>query len=1165
MCRDERIGNPLDQLVRRLAGGQRDLALTGLKGSAFAYTVARAAAAIRRCFLVVAADRDSAEEILQELRFYGDGDEKSGVRSFVFPSWETLPYDTADPPAEAVIARIETLYRLEAGGPVILVAPLHALLQRCLPPEALLDAVMMLRVGQERERDALIGRLVALGYRHVPLVEEAGEVGVRGGIVDIFPPGQRFPVRIELFGDIVDSLRSFNPVTQRSLAHLDEVEIIPVSEVVMTGEAWRQAQRKLEAVRAEGRFPARMIGALEEQLDQPTLFPGIAYLLEFFYEQPATLFDYLPPDSVVWFAGVDDWRERIAAFSETIQQEREQVQEAGRLASFGESLYVAPDEAQARLDGYASTVRSLALPMYAEGQDLLSFDVSENGDLYRSLVSTRSETRPLAQLVKLFHEWLNDYYTIVLVTHSAIQKKRFHELLEGYALAVESPESFSFSDLAPAAAGRVILTLGELQAGFRSAADRIAVITESEVFGERMAQRKRLKRGDGEALTGLDDLRVGEFVVHVDYGIGRYQGLHALELGGSRNDFLLIEYRDEDRLYVPVHRLNLVQKYRGIEDEIPALNKLGGAAWANTKKKIKDSIKAHAKELLSLYAARQALQGFSFSGRDDYYREFEARFEFDETPDQLNAIEDVLVDMERFRPMDRLVCGDTGYGKTEVALRASFKAVADNKQVALLVPTTVLAHQHYQTFSRRFRDFPIRIGMLSRFQAPREQKAVIEEAKKGEIDILIGTHRLLQKDLGFSDLGLVIIDEEHRFGVRHKEMLKKMRELVDVLTLTATPIPRTLQLSLLSVRDLSIISSAPENRLAVKTFVTHFDEKVIREAVIREFLRDGQVFFVHNRVERIEAMAEMLQKIVPEARLAIAHGQMQEKELESVMLSFYRREVNLLLCTTIIESGLDFPNANTIIINRADKMGLAQLYQLRGRVGRSSHQAYAYFLVPGEQLLTEKAKKRMEALAEFSELGSGFRLASHDLEIRGGGNILGLSQSGHMNQVGIDLYYELIEKAVKEIKGEKPAPDIDPEIKVPIPAYIPEEYVPDIHQRLRLYKKMAGGLSEAQVTDVRTELRDRFGPLPAEVEYLLLISNLKLVLRELMVTSMEYTNGSIVLAFHPDAEQSLDKVLALLQNPKNKMRFTPDHRLHIPFSHADGWVDMVTKVKSSFA
>ena len=598
----------------------------------------------------------------------------------------------------------------------------------------------------------------------------------------------------------------------------------------------------------------------------------------------------------------------------------------------------------------------------------------------------------------------------------------------------------------------------------------------------------------------------------------------------------------------------------GSEDEVPDLNKLGGKAWERTKKKISDSIKTHAKELLKIYASRMALSGYAFNARDEDYREFEARFEFEETPDQLNAIEDVLGDMESTRPMDRLVCGDTGYGKTEVALRAAFKAVTDNKQVAILVPTTVLAHQHYQTFSRRFRDFPIVVRSLSRFQSAKEQKQIIAEAREGKVDILIGTHRLLQKDVGFKDLGLVMIDEEHRFGVRHKEKLKKMRSLVDVLTLTATPIPRTLQLSLLQIRDLSIINSPPENRLSVKTFITRYDEKTIRDAVIREFMRDGQVFFVHNRVERIGAVAEAVQKIVPEARMAIAHGQMQEKELENVMMAFHRREINLLLCTSIIESGLDFPTANTIIINRADRMGLAQLYQLRGRVGRSNHQAYAYFVIPGERLLTAKAKKRLQALTDFSELGSGFRLANYDLEIRGGGNILGLSQSGNMNQVGIELYYELIDRAVKEVKGEKAVPEIDPEIKVHVAAYISEDYVPDVHQRLQIYKRLAKGLEDSTIADMRDEMRDRFGPLPDEIENLFLISSVKRVLKEHLITGMEFLKGNIVLTFHPEADEALDKVLNVLNKYGESLRFTPDHRLHIPFPDGRDWGAMVEKV-----
>jgi len=647
----------------------------------------------------------------------------------------------------------------------------------------------------------------------------------------------------------------------------------------------------------------------------------------------------------------------------------------------------------------------------------------------------------------------------------------------------------------------------------------------------------------------------------VDYGIGQYQGLHSLEVGGGRNDYLLIAYQDGDRLYVPVYRLNLVQKYRGVEGQSPNLNKLGGKIWLQIKEKVKKSVQAHAKELLRVYAARQALQGFSFSSRDQYYREFEARFEYEETRDQAYAIEDVLEDMGSSRPMDRLICGDVGYGKTEVILRASFKAVMDNKQVAVLVPTTILSYQHYQTFTHRFRDFPVNVAMISRFQTPRQQKIIVHQLKEGKIDIVIGTHRLLQKDIGFKDLGLVIIDEEHRFGVKHKEKFKNLRNLVDILALTATPIPRTLQLSLLGIRDLSTINSPPENRLAVNTYITHFDGKIIREAIIREFMRNGQVFFVQNRVEKIETMAHYLKNLIPEASLAIAHGQMPEKELEEAMRSFHQKQINLLLCTSIIESGLDFPHANTIIVNQADRLGLAQLYQLRGRVGRSNHQAYAYFLIPREPYLTEKAKKRLKVISEFSGLSSGFRLANFDLELRGGGNILGLSQAGHMAQVGIELYYQLIEKAVKEIKAEKILPDVDPEISLQIPAYIPEEYIPDIHQRLRVYKKLAGGIEETGISDVKNELRDRFGPLPSVVKNLLVVSSLKPVLRKYLITNLDFNGKEIILVFHPDAEESLGKIFSLIQSREGRLKFTPDYKLHIPFPDHKDWKAVVEEVK----
>ncbi|RLA92582.1 MAG: transcription-repair coupling factor, partial [Deltaproteobacteria bacterium] len=909
--------------------------------------------------------------------------------------------------------------------------------------------------------------------------------------------------------------------------------------------------------------PSLLVKNFRDKLDQNGPFAEKAFLLEYFYKDLSAISHYLPEDAIIWFYEISDFNKKIEEFFGKTRQSLYSSRDEGKLCSLGANLYLTPEEIKKTLSNFTK-IWAQSLDVFSPEKNTINFYTAENKDIHQ-IIERKTHTSPFAKLIHKLQEWLNDYYVIVLVSYSEIQKKRLQELLQNYGLNVKDHPKFSFPNLNQTERQILMLTLGQIQKGFRSPEDKIIVLTEQEIFGEKIYLGKKFEIKESYPISSLTDLRIEDFVVHVDYGIGKYKGLHSLEINGNRNDYLLIEYRDGDRLYVPIYRLNLVQKYRGGEkSESPPLNKLGGKSWLQTKKRIKKSIMAHAKELLRIYAARQALKGFSFSPRDQYYREFEARFEYEETPDQANAIEDVMRDMESPRPMDRLICGDVGYGKTEVALRASFKAVMDNKQVAVLVPTTILAHQHYQTFVHRFREFPVNIAMLSRFQSARQQKEIVHQLKEGKIDIVIGTHRLLQKDIGFKDLGLVIIDEEHRFGVNHKEKLKKLRNLVDVLALTATPIPRTLQLSLLGIRDLSIINSPPEDRLAVRTYITHFDGKIIREAILREFMREGQVFFVHNRVERIEAMAHYLKELVPEAKLAIAHGQMPEKELEEVMWSFQQRQINLLLCTSIIESGLDFPHANTIIVNRADKMGLAQLYQLRGRVGRSNHQAYAYFLIPKEAYLTKKAKERLKAISEFSALSSGFRLANFDLEIRGGGNILGLSQSGHMAQVGIELYYQLIEKAVKEIKGEKVLPDVDPEFRLDIPAYIPEEYIPDVHQRLRIYRKLSGGIDENEISDVKDELRDRFGPIPQVVENLLAISSLKPVLKKYLITSLGFNGKEIVLAFHPEAESSLDKVLALIQKRGDQLKFTPDHKLLIPFSVKNDWKEMLEEVKEIF-
>ncbi|MBN2468237.1 MAG: transcription-repair coupling factor [Deltaproteobacteria bacterium] len=1154
----------LEELRSLLLRGQKTVYLSGIQSSFLAFLISKATSIISRGFLVIASDNDSAEQVCEELQFYIGQETQNLTPVLYFPGWETLPFDTAAPHPQKVVTRLETLHRLqnEPGSPIV-VTTLRALMQHCIPFDALQQYVIPLCLHEQIERDSLTKSLSAYGYRQVHLVEEVGEYSIRGGILDVFPPTYPDPLRLEFFGDRVESLRQFNPITQRSVAYLENVYLLPVSEIVWDESAQKRVRESVDLLRKEKTHPPQLITAFSEMIENHSTAPGMPFLLEFFYEQMGTPFDYLAADTVVWVYDIPNLKQKTAAFFDTVTENLLSARAENRLSSLGSNLYLTPAKTLTYLETLP-TIWIETLEILHPENHCLRFVSSENRDVCRQITERKSKLRPLAKLVHRLKIWLAEHYTIIIVVHSETQQKRLQELLEGYDLTSRRQQHFvSINDRDKlGSGGGLILTTGQIQRGFRSPPDRLVVLTETEIFGEKPLPPRRSETAEGDVISRIDDLMIDDFVVHVDYGIGLYKGLHVLEAGGSKNDYLLIGYRDGDRLYVPVYRLNLVQKYRGVENELPILDKLGGKTWSATKKKVTESIKTYAKELLAIYAARQGLNGFSFSPRDQYCREFEARFEYDETPDQISAIEDVMVDMESQRPMDRLICGDVGYGKTEVAMRASFKAVMDNKQVAVLVPTTILAHQHYQTFKRRFHEFPLNIAMLSRFQTHREQKEVVHQTKKGAVDILIGTHRVLQKDVDFDRLGLLIVDEEHRFGVNHKEKLKTLRTQVDVLTLTATPIPRTLQLSLLGIRDLSVIKSPPEDRRAVRTYLTKFGEKIIREAIIREFMREGQVFFVHNRVEKIEALAHFLKRLVPEARLGIAHGQLPEKELEKVMWAFHKREINLLLCTSIIESGLDFPHANTILINRADKMGLAQLYQLRGRVGRSNHQAFAYLLIPNEHSLTDKARKRLKVFTEFSDLGSGFRLANYDLEIRGGGNILGLSQSGNMAQVGIELYYQLIEKAVKEIKKEKILPDVDPEISVRVPAYIPESYISDIHQRLRFYKRLSNGLDDRQLADIEYELHDRFGPVPEETKNLLLLARLKPYLKKYSVTSLDCKEKAVILAFHPEGEDSFEKVLELIRNSKERVRFTPDHKLHIPFQSAGNWADLVEKIKN---
>jgi transcription-repair coupling factor (superfamily II helicase) len=748
---------------------------------------------------------------------------------------------------------------------------------------------------------------------------------------------------------------------------------------------------------------------------------------------------------------------------------------------------------------------------------------------------------------------------VVFVAPTKADATRLRELLANYNYQLPLVESslpvlLERTDFAQA------IICGQLNHGFRMPEAGLVMVTFDEIFGTRKRQPAgTTKRHPSHFLTSLSELKQDDFVVHLDHGIGVYRGLKFLKVAGVEGEFLHLEYEGGDRLYLPVDRINMVQKYIGGDGAQPALDRLGGTSWEKVKAKARKSIFAMAEELVQLYALREAREGTAFALPDAMYQEFEAAFEYEETPDQQRAIDETLAGMHNKKPMDRLICGDVGYGKTEVAMRAAFLAVEGGKQVAVLAPTTILAQQHLQTFRHRFRNHPVRIEMVSRFLTNKEIAEILQDTTTGKVDIVIGTHRLLQKDVEFKNLGLVIIDEEHRFGVVHKERLKKLRQLVDVLSLTATPIPRTLHMSLVGIRDLSIIETPPVDRLAIQTYVTRYDDRLIRDAILREIDRGGQVFFLHNRVETIDRLALKLAELVPEAKFAVAHGQMRPKELEKVMLDFFNNQTQVLVCSAIIESGLDFPNANTIIINRADRFGLAQLYQLRGRVGRSHRHAYAYLLIPGEQAITPDAEKRLRALQEIDGLGGGFKLAMHDLEIRGAGNLLGEQQSGQIHAVGFELYTEMMEKAIQELRGEDVSPEVDPEIRLGIPAYFPDSYIPDANQRLYFYKRLASLRDDQELAELKEEVVDRFGPYTTVVENLFLVMNLRRTLKEFLVQQISVADGRVYLLFHPESPLKVDKILELIQKQKNRFRLTPDGRLSFAPKNLD-WESLIEEV-----
>lgn len=1052
---------------------------------------------------IVARSAGAAEQLERDLAFFTDG---QPLRRF--SDYETLPYESISAPHDLVAERLAILHRLASGEPVKLIVHAEALLNRLPPPQFVLSRSLRLGVGEQIDREAFTARLVEHGYLRVEQVAEAGEIAVRGAVTDVFPSGVEMPVRVEFFDDEIESLRSFDPHSQRTVGTTDSVSVLPAREFPFDAQGIRGFRHRFRDrfPVAPGRCP------VYRDISDGLLPAGVEYFLPLFFDETASLFDYLPSDTL--FVRMESAFDGLDAGWQLIEERFSELDGNTERPNLPPEQAFWPPEG---LERQAEALLTLDLVSRRDiGADVAALDrTSGDDDGARVLALDAGSAHPASSDVPSdpdrIARWLDgseDGERTLLLASSPGRREMLRELVagRGYRPAtVHGWTQFLNSE------AELCVAAGELDQGLRLPDRGLRVITALQLGIERPRQRSRRRRParDPETLIReLADLRVGAPVVHEDYGIGRYRGLATLDVDDVPTEFLVLEYADEDKLYVPVHDLRLVTRYSGASPEDAPLHRLGSDQWARARRKAERQVRDIAAELLNLYAQRAARTGARLSCEQPSYERFAREFPFEETDDQMAAIDQVVADLASEQAMDRVVCGDVGFGKTEVALRAAFVTAFAGCQVAVLVPTTLLAQQHFRTFTDRFADWPVSVELLSRFRSAKEVQDVLERLRKGTVDVVIGTHRLLQPDLGFRKLGLVIVDEEHRFGVKHKERLKRLRAEVDMLTLTATPIPRTLNMTLGGLRDLTIIATPPAERLSVRTFVGEWTNQGIREAVLREIRRGGQVYFVHNRVEDIETQASKLRALLPETDIRVAHGQMHERTLEAVMLDFYHRRFRILVCSTIIESGIDIPTANTIIINRADRLGLAQLHQLRGRVGRSHHQAYAYLIAPPLRALTADAAKRLEAIAALEDLGSGFMVATHDLEIRGAGELLGEGQSGDIQAIGFTLYNELLARAVADLReGREPVLDDPfthgPEIETGLSALIPEDYMPDVHMRLVHYKRIASADTGEELDELKVELIDRFGLLPPATNTLFAIARLKLLAQRLGIVKIQ--------------------------------------------------------------
>ncbi|MED1865511.1 transcription-repair coupling factor [Fictibacillus nanhaiensis] len=1095
-------GEDLKSIMDGINGGLKEQLVTGLSGSARTMLISSLHENTGKPQLVVTHNLFQAQKLYEDLTSLLSEDEV-----YLYPVNDLISSEMAISSPELKSQRIEALNQLSRSFKGVIITPVAGL-RRYLPPvEVWEKAGLSFQVGEDIDSDEILKKLVAMGYERSSMVQTPGEFSVRGGIIDIYPLTEKNPVRIELFDTEIDSIRYFEAETQRSQDKVKTISIAPAEELILFDEHYDNAADRIDAKLAT------TLKNIKDDALKETLVENISYetgrlrekqqfqsmykYASLFYDEPASLLQYISPDSLVVM-------DEIGRIQETSQQlDKEEAEWQTALLEHGElvqDLTISPDTNGLLGDKKTFPIIYLSLFLrhvpHTQPQNILNVECKSMQNFHGQMNVLKGE----------MDRWKKLGFAIVFIAMNKERANRLERVLADYEM--DAGIIGSDQNIQPKTSQ---ILLGDLGSGFESVKQKLVVITEEEVFTKKAKRpARKQKMTNAERIKSYSELKVGDYVVHVNHGIGKYLGIETLEIKGVHKDYLHIKYSGNDKLYVPVEQIDQVQKYVGSEGKEPKIYSLGGSDWKKVKNRVKSSVQDIADDLIKLYAEREASRGYAFAEDGAEQSEFEGSFPYQETDDQLRAIEEIKKDMESVRPMDRLLCGDVGYGKTEVAIRAAFKAIMDGKQVAFLVPTTILAQQHFETFRERFSEFPITIGSLSRFRSKKEQNEVLKGLKAGTVDIAIGTHRLLSKDVQYKDLGLLIIDEEQRFGVTHKEKIKTLKSNVDVLTLTATPIPRTLHMSMLGVRDLSVIETPPENRFPVQTYVMDYNGSLVREAIEREMGRGGQVYFLYNRVDSIERMAEQISMLVPDCRVAYAHGQMSENELESVMLEFLEGNYDVLVSTTIIETGVDIPNVNTLIVYDADKMGLSQLYQLRGRVGRSNRVAYAYFTYQRDKVLTEVAEKRLQAIKEFTELGSGFKIAMRDLSIRGAGNLLGAQQHGFIDSVGFDLYSQMLEEAIQERKGNKPKEvEEDVDLNIEVDAYIPTNYIGDEKQKIEMYKHVRAAKALKDISDLQEEFIDRFGDYPKEVECLLLVAGIKLRAKREGVKSIEQKQDTV--------------------------------------------------------